>query len=55
MAIRHTTIMLRLLYGETSICLPWQGNARTSVDMLNRFYAGTLVPEQNIEMLQSRR
>jgi integrase len=54
-SLRHTAIMLRLLYGKNIDLLTLARNARTSVDMLNRFYASTLVPEQNIEMLQSRR
>jgi integrase len=54
-SLRHTAIMLRLLYGKNIDLLTLARNARTSVDMLNRFYASTLMPEQNIEMLQSRR
>jgi hypothetical protein len=30
-------------------------NARTSVDMIERFYASNLTAEMNIELLQSRR
>ena len=54
-SLRHTAIMLRLLYGKNIDLLTLARNARTSVEMLNRFYASTLVPEQNIAMLQSRR
>jgi hypothetical protein len=30
-------------------------NARTSVEMIERFYASQLTPEMNIALLQSRR
>jgi integrase len=54
-SLRHTAIMFRLLYGEGIDMLTLARNARTSVQMIERFYASSLSGEMNIEMLQSRR
>jgi len=54
-SLRHTCIMWRLLLGEGMNTLALARNARTSVDMIDRFYAKPLSGEMNIEMLQSRR
>lgn len=54
-SLRHTCIMYRLLYGEGVNTLVLARNARTSVEMIDRFYAKPLSGEMNIEMLQSRR
>lgn len=54
-SLRHTAIMFRLLYGDSINTLALARNARTSVEMIDRFYAKPLSGEQNIEMLQSRR
>ena len=35
--------------------LTYSGNARTSVEMIDRFYASHLDGEMNIELIQSRR
>jgi hypothetical protein len=47
--------MYRLLYGEGLDLLTLARNARTSTEMIERFYASHLEGEMNIEMLQSRR
>ena len=54
-SLRHTCIMYRLLYGEGLDLLTLARNARTSTEMIERFYASHLDGEMNIEMLQSRR
>jgi integrase len=53
--LRHTAITFRLLYGNGIDLLTLARNARTSVQMIERFYASALTPEMNIGMLQSRR
>lgn len=53
--LRHTAITLRLLYGQGIDMLTLARNARTSVNMIERFYASTLSGEMNVELLQSRR
>jgi integrase len=54
-SLRHTSIMFRLLYGDAINTLALARNARTSYEMIDRFYAKPLTGEMNIEMLQSRR
>lgn len=54
-SLRHTAIMYRLLFGEGINTLALARNARTSVEMIDRFYAKPLSGEMNIAMLQSRR
>lgn len=54
-SLRHTCIMYRLLYGQGVNTLVLARNARTSVEMIDRFYAKPLSGEMNVEMLQSRR
>lgn len=53
--LRHTAIMFRLLYGQGIDMLALARNARTSVQMIERFYASALDGEMNVAMLQSRR
>ena len=53
--LRHTSIMFRLLYGQGIDMLTLARNARTSVQMIERFYASSLDGEMNVGMLQSRR
>ena len=53
--LRHTAIMFRLLYGQGIDMLTLARNARTSVQMIERFYASQLSGEMNVDMLQSRR
>jgi hypothetical protein len=52
-SLRHTCIMYRLLYGEKMDVITLAHNARTSPEMINRFYAAQLSGEDNIGMLQS--
>lgn len=54
-SLRHTAIMFRLLYGEGIDLLTLARNARTSVQMIEQFYASRLNAEMNIGMLQSKR
>jgi phosphatidylserine/phosphatidylglycerophosphate/cardiolipin synthase-like enzyme len=54
-SLRHSSIMYRLLYGDAINTLVLARNARTSVEMIDRFYARPLSGEMNIGMLQSRR
>ena len=54
-SLRHTSIMFRLLYGQGIDMLTLARNARTSVNMIERFYASSLSGEMNVGMLQSRR
>jgi integrase len=54
-SFRHSAITFRLLYGSGIDLLTLARNARTSVEMIQRFYASTVQPEQNIRMLHSKR
>ncbi|MBU3581201.1 site-specific integrase [Polynucleobacter sp. AP-Capit-er-40B-B4] len=54
-SLRHTAITFRLLYGKGIDLLTLARNARTSVEMIERFYSSNLTAEMNIEMLQSKR
>jgi len=45
----------RLLYGEGLDLLTLARNARTSPEMIDRFYARHLSAEMNIGLLQSKR
>jgi integrase len=54
-SLRHSAITFRLLYGSGMDLLTLARNARTSVQMIERYYASTLRAEQNIAMLHSRR
>jgi hypothetical protein len=54
-SLRHSSIMYRLLYGAGINTLVLARNARTSVEMIDRFYARPLSGEMNIDMLQSKR
>lgn len=47
--------MYRLLYGEGIDLLTLARSARTSVAMIEKFYASNLTGEMNVVMLQSRR
>ncbi|WP_233254995.1 phage integrase SAM-like domain-containing protein [Limnohabitans sp. T6-5] len=53
--LRHTSIMFRLLFGQGIDMLTLARNARTSVQMIEQFYASSLDGEMNVAMLQSRR
>jgi hypothetical protein len=54
-SLRHTCIMYRLMFGEAINTLVLARNARTSPEMIDRFYAKPLSGEMNIDMLLSRR
>lgn len=54
-SLRHTAITFRLLYGKGIDLLTLARNARTSVEMIERFYSSNLTAEMNIGMLQSKR
>jgi len=54
-SLRHTCIMHRLLEGDNIDLLTLARNARTSVEMIERFYASQLTGEMNIGALQSVR
>ena len=54
-SLRHTAIMFRLLYGKGIDLLTLARNARTSVAMIEKFYASNLTAEMNVALLQSRR
>jgi len=54
-SLRHSAITFRLLYGQGIDLLTLARNSRTSVEMINKYYASALTGEQNIALLQSRR
>ena len=54
-SLRHTAMTFRLLYGGKIDLLTLAKNARTSVEMIERFYASNLNAEMNIDLLQGRR
>ena len=54
-SLRHTCIMNRLIKGDNISLLTLARSARTSVEMIDRFYAKYLTAEMNIEQLQSNR
>jgi hypothetical protein len=54
-SLRHTAIMYRLIFGDGINTLMLARNARTSVEMIDRFYAKPLTGEMNVAMLQSKR
>jgi hypothetical protein len=54
-SLRHSAIMFRLIKGKDMCLLTLARNARTSVEMIDRFYAKHLTAEMNIDVLQSMR
>jgi len=54
-SLRHTAITFRLLYGEKIDLLTLARNARTSVEMIEKFYSSNLSAEMNIDLIQGRR
>ena len=54
-SLRHTAMTFRLLYGGKIDLLTLARNARTSVQMIERFYASNLTAEMNIDLLQGKR
>jgi hypothetical protein len=51
----HSSIMFRLLYGASIDTLKLARNARTSPEMIDRFYAAPLMGEMAIQKLQAKR
>ena len=54
-SLRHTSITFRLIYGGNIDLLTLARNARTSVEMIDKFYASTLSAEMNIALLHGKR
>jgi len=54
-SLRHTAIMFRLTMGDKIDSLLLARNARTSVEMIDRFYAKPLQAEMNVAKIQSMR
>jgi len=54
-SLRHTAITFRLIFGGNIDLLTLARNARTSVEMIDKFYASTLSAEMNIALLLGRR
>ncbi len=54
-SLRHTAITFRLIYGGAIDLLTLARNARTSVEMIEKFYASTLSAEMNLKVLHGRR
>jgi hypothetical protein len=52
-SLRHTCIMLRIIKGGGIDSITLARNARTSAEMIDRFYAKYLTGEMNIAQLQS--
>lgn len=54
-SLRHTALSFRLLKGDAIAMNVLAANARTSVDMLERFYVSHLKPEMMVEQIQAMR
>ncbi|GLV28415.1 hypothetical protein TomTYG75_09380 [Sphingobium sp. TomTYG75] len=54
-SLRHTAIMFRLISGDAIDLLTLARNARTSVEMIDRFYAKHLTAEMNVEQLHGKK
>lgn len=54
-SLRHTCITFRLLYGKNIDLITLARNARTSVEMIEKFYSSNLSAEMNIDLLQGKR
>lgn len=54
-SLRHSSIMFRLMFGRAVDTLTLARNARTSPEMIDRFYAAPLQAEMNVGELQSKR
>ena len=54
-SLRHSAITFRLLYGQGIDLLTLARNARTSLEMIDKFYASELRAEMNVGMLHSKR
>jgi ribosomal protein L31E len=54
-SLRHTAIMFRLVNAQGLDLLSLARTARTSVEMIDRFYAKHLTAEMNVSIIQSQR
>lgn len=54
-SLRHSSMTFRLLYGRKVDLLTLARNARTSVEMVEKFYSSNLAAEMNIDLLQGLR
>lgn len=54
-SLRHYAITARLLNADGLDVVTLAKNARTSPEMISRFYASWLAPEQNLDIIQSFR
>ena len=54
-SLRHSAMTFRLLYGRRVDLLTLARNARTSVEMVEKFYSSNLSAEMNIDLLQGLR
>jgi hypothetical protein len=54
-SLRHTSITFRLLYGKSIDLVTLARNARTSVEMIEKFYSSNLSAEMNIDLLHGKR
>lgn len=54
-SLRHTCITFRLLYGSNIDLVTLARNARTSVEMIEKFYSSNLTAEMNIDLLHGKR
>lgn len=54
-SLRHTAIMFRLTQGDQIDLLTLARNCRTSVQMIDKFYAKPLSAEMNVDLIQSSR
>ena len=54
-SLRHTAIMFRLTQGDQIDLLTLARNCRTSVQMIDKFYAKPLSAEMNVDLIQSAR
>jgi hypothetical protein len=54
-SLRHSAIVFRLTRGDTINSVTLARNARTSVEMIDKFYASQLTSDQNIQALHAVR
>jgi len=54
-SLRHTSLMFRILKGDSVDLVLLATNARTSVQMLEKFYLTDLKPQMGVRSIQSRR
>ena len=54
-SLRHTSITFRLIYGGNIDLLTLARNARTSVEMIEKFYASTMSAEMNVALIHNKR